>query len=86
MHKLSQFFQDESSLDAALRHLCRVPDPLESAEEAERWAHEDLAQLRSEEIRREREALRLWVRLQVAPSPWRLERLKRLEGCLRRGR
>jgi hypothetical protein len=82
MNRLSHLFGDDSSLESLVRRFCTLPDPLVSYEEAERRAHRDLDAVGATELRQEREALRIWLRLVRSPHPWFLERLRQLNERL----
>ena len=86
MHTESYVPPGDTSLIAILERFCHLPDPVDSAEQAERRAHLDLADLDAAALRQELAALCLWLPLQRSPDPWFLERVTRLRGRLRDGR
>lgn len=72
-----------SSTCLALACFSRVPNPLNSYEEYQRFRHADLEEMTVQERRYELAALRQVVLLLRHPDPWHVERIKRLELALR---
>lgn len=83
--RISQIHQCSSSICAALTKFIRVPEPLVSYEEFERFWHADLGDAPSAEVRRELASLRHGVALLANPDPWYAERIEKLELALRHG-
>ena len=66
-----------------LDELYPVPDSLRSDEERERYCHEDLSQLTTEELQLERAQVVFRLTFDGAPHPWLLERLDEIDARLR---
>ena len=64
------------------RFLC-VPRPIESAEEAERYHHQDIPSLGIEELRTELHVIKSMPRIASSKFPWFREREMKLEKAIR---
>lgn len=83
--QISQIHLCCSSVCAALMEFIRVPEPLVSHEEFERFWHTDLSDAPTAEVQRELASLRHGVALLANPNPWYAERIEKLELALRHG-
>lgn len=83
--RISQIPHCRSTLCATLSQFARVPNPLESYEQGQRFRHADIDDAPLGELRRELAALRQAVSILASPEPWHFERIERLEWALRNG-
>jgi hypothetical protein len=71
---------------ALLELIYPLPRELDTREAHERYGHRDLPRRARVEVARERERLRLRLMLDDDPDAWALERLRKLNEVLDRGR
>lgn len=76
----------DASLNELLDKYCRLPQPLLSADELDRFEHTDLAGRTLTSLRCELEALKLWLPVCRPRNPWYCERVRRLREAIRRAR
>ena len=73
----------DASPTPIIKRFCTLPNRVTSYEEAQRLAHEDIAQLGTAALRHELDVLKWWSPLRRPGHPWFRERIRRLEGELR---
>lgn len=80
--QISQIRACRSRVCAEMARFSRVPNPLVSDEEAQRFRHADVSKAQPAELRRELTALRQIVAILPDPDAWHLERIQQLEQAI----
>ena len=65
-----------------LSQFYRVPDPMNTWEDWERYAHHDLPRMTGPQLLDERERISWRLRLDECPPPWLIERLARVSEAI----